>query len=140
MGLPMYLYHYQSQNLAFGTHWDILGVVLFCIGFFFEAVGDWQKNNFKNNPANDGKVCNIGLWRYTRHPNYFGDACLWWGMYCFTLNFVPIYQSIWGPLLLNFFLLKVSGVALLEKKYHGNEDYVAYQKSTNAFIPWFPKK
>ncbi len=119
---------------------DLLGVVFWSIGILFEAGGDYQLARFKKDPQNKGKLLTTGLWRYTRHPNYFGDAAIWWGFGCFSVasgSYWPLISSI----LMSWLLLKVSGVALLERnlKQHkpGYEDYV---KKTSAFIPWFPKK
>ena len=137
---PLILIHYYKSAPAFGTVLDLLGLSLWIIGFLFEAIGDFQKHIFKSNEANKGKILQTGLWRYTRHPNYFGDALLWWGMFFIIINEVPIWFAVWGPLLLNFFLLKVSGVALLERKYEDNKTFSNYKKTTNAFIPWFPKR
>jgi steroid 5-alpha reductase family enzyme len=124
-----------------GLVWtDFLGILLFGLGFFFEAVGDWQLTRFKKDPANRGRTIEEGLWRYTRHPNYFGEAVLWWGIFCIGLG-SPI--GLWGlisPLTICFLLLKVSGIPMLEAKYNGNPQFEAYKARTNAFFPWFPKK
>ena len=101
-----------SQELGIGL--EYLGYFLWVVGFLFETIGDQQLANFKDNPASKGQVLNSGLWRYTRHPNYFGEACLWWGYYCIASS-VGGWYSLFGPLLMTFLLLKVSGVALLEK-------------------------
>lgn len=124
-----------SLNL-FG--WVGVGVWLF--GFLFESIGDSQLRKFKLNPVNKGKVMDQGLWRYTRHPNYFGEAILWWGIWIIVINCGAPLWTIIGPVTITFLLLKVSGVSLLEKQYHGDPLYQAYQKRTSAFIPWRPKK
>lgn len=120
--------------------YHIIGILLWMIGFYFEAVGDHQMMRFKKDEANKGKVMDQGLWRLTRHPNYFGEALLWWGLgaYSFTPDFW--WLSLIGPAVITFLLLKVSGVAMLERKYDGNSKYAEYKRTTNAFIPWFPKK
>ena len=124
-----------------GPRWtDLLGVLLFGLGFLFEAVGDWQLTRFKKNPAHRGQTIEEGLWRYTRHPNYFGEAVLWWGIFIIGLG-SPL--GLWGlisPLTICFLLLKVSGIPMLEAKYLGNPQFEAYKARTNAFFPWFPKK
>jgi len=124
-----------------GPRWkDLLGLLLFALGFFFEAVGDWQLTRFKRDPAHRGRIIETGLWRYTRHPNYFGEAVLWWGIFCIGLG-SPV--GVWGllsPLTICFLLLKVSGIPMLEAKYEGNPQFEAYRARTNAFFPWFPKK
>lgn len=119
---------------------DYLGIVVWGIGFYFEAAGDWQLARFKRNPANTGKLLNTGVWRYTRHPNYFGDAAQWWGFYLIALA-TGGWWTIYSPLLMTLLLLKVSGVALLEKSLKESKPgYREYVESTSAFIPWFPKK
>lgn len=137
---PLYLIHYFKSVLAFGTGLDILGILFFIVGFLFEAIADFQKNTFKSDPNNRGKVMQEGLWKYSRHPNYFGEALLWWGIFFIVINTVPWYYAIFGPALIHFLLLKVSGVAMLEKKYDSNPEYESYKQRTNAFIPFFPKK
>jgi len=118
---------------------DFLGILLWAIGFFFEAVGDWQLARFKANPANRGKVLDSGVWRYTRHPNYFGDSAQWWGFYLIALA-AGGWWTVYSPILMTFLLLRVSGVALLEKTLEQRPQYRDYIEKTSAFIPWFPKK
>jgi len=119
---------------------DLLGLLLFGLGFFFEAVGDWQLTSFKKDPANRGRIIEEGLWRYTRHPNYFGEALLWWGIFCIGLGSPLGLWGVFSPLTICFLLLKVSGIPMLEAKYIGNPQFEAYKVKTNAFFPWFPKK
>ena len=119
---------------------DGFGVGLWLFGFLFEAVGDFQLKKFKRNPASRGKIMTSGLWRYTRHPNYFGEAALWWGVFLIALSTPGGWVGIIGPLTISFLLIKVSGVTMLEKKYAGNEEFAAYARRTSAFFPWFPKK
>ena len=118
---------------------DVAGVLLWLLGFVFEAGGDWQLARFKADPANRGKVMDRGFWRYTRHPNYFGDFSVWWGFFLIGLS-AGAWWALPGPLLMSVLLLRVSGVALLEKsigkRRPGYEDYV---RRTNAFFPWLPK-
>ena len=121
-------------------HWiDTIAVYVILLGGAFEAVADWQLARFKSDPANRGLVMDRGLWRLSRHPNYFGEFCVWWGFYFLSLST----QSWWAlasPILMSVLLLKVSGVALQEKtideKRPGYRDYVA---RTNAFFPWWKK-
>ena len=119
---------------------DYLGASLWILGFVFEAGGDWQLSRFKKHPANDGQVMNRGLWRYTRHPNYFGEFCIWWGFWLMALA-AGAWWSLPGPLLVSFLLLRVSGVSLLEKDI-GNRrpQYADYVLKTNAFFPGPPRK
>ncbi|MEZ4932391.1 MAG: DUF1295 domain-containing protein [Saprospiraceae bacterium] len=116
------------------------GITLWAIGLYFEAIGDYQLMQFKNNPNNKGKVLNTGVWKYTRHPNYFGDALLWWGFFCFAFAHSSGWTFIFSPLLMTFLLLKISGVAMLEKTLKNTKpEYEEYIKKTSAFIPWPPK-
>lgn len=119
------------------------GVALYLVGIFFEWVGDWQLARFKANPKNEGKILDSGLWRYTRHPNYFGDACAWWGIWLVaaSVGWEWALYTVAGPLFLTFTLTKWSGAALLEsgmKKKRGDK-YADYIERTSAFIPWPPK-
>jgi steroid 5-alpha reductase family enzyme len=116
----------------------ILGGLVWAYGFFFEAVGDWQLSRFIADPANKGKIMTTGVWKYTRHPNYFGDAAQWWGFYLIALS-AGGWWTIFSPLLMTLLLVRVSGVALLEKTMKKKSGYEEYMKRTNAFIPWFPK-
>jgi steroid 5-alpha reductase family enzyme len=110
------------------------------VGFFFEASGDFQLARFKANPANKGKVLDRGVWRYTRHPNYFGDATQWWAYYLFALA-AGGWWTIFSPIIMTALLLRVSGVTLLEKTLTTTKPgYKEYVESTSAFIPWFPRK
>jgi steroid 5-alpha reductase family enzyme len=119
---------------------DFVAVAMWAIGFFFEAVGDLQMARFKGNPANKGKVMNTGLWRYTRHPNYFGEATMWWAYYLVALA-AGGWFTIFSPILMTTLLLRVSGVALLEKSLKETKPkYKEYVETTSAFIPWFPRK
>jgi len=114
---------------------DYAGLALWCVGFIFEAGGDWQLARFKADPANAGSVMDQGLWRYTRHPNYFGDFCVWWGLYLIALS-AGAWWSIVGPLLMSFLLLRFSGVTLLEKDIgERRPKYAEYVQRTNAFLP-----
>ncbi len=118
-----------------------IGVALAITGIGFETIGDWQLRNFKNDPGNKGKVLDSGLWRYTRHPNYFGDVLTWWGLWLIAAETQSGRWAVVGPLLLTFLLIKWSGVPLLElslkKSRPGYEDYVA---RTSAFFPLPPKR
>ncbi len=117
-----------------------IGGALWTIGFFFEAVGDLQMYFFKNDPhPHKKKVMDKGLWRYTRHHNYFGEAVIWWAIFLLSIPSGHWYISVWAPVTITFLLLRVSGVTLLEKKYEGNDEYTQYKRNTNSFIPWFPR-
>ena len=120
-------------------HWlDVLGIGLWILGFTFESVADWQLLRFQKNPVNDGKVLNSGLWRYSRHPNYFGEFCLWWGFYLLAIP-AGAWWSIFAPVLMTFLLLRVSGVLLMEKDISSRRPaYQDYIENTNAFFPGLP--
>jgi steroid 5-alpha reductase family enzyme len=123
------------------TVFDLLGTLAWGVGFFFEAVGDWQLARFKRDPANKGKVMRSGLWAYTRHPNYFGEAALWWGYYVIAAGTAGGYWTFFSPILMTVLLLRVSGVALLERRQvETKPQYRDYIESTSAFFPWFPRK
>jgi steroid 5-alpha reductase family enzyme len=119
---------------------DWLGLLLWLFGFFWEAMGDEQLRRFKADPANRGKVLDYGLWRYTRHPNYFGEACMWWALFLVACGAEGGWWSFIGPLLLTVLLLRVSGVALTEKKMEErHDDYAEYKRRTSAFLPMPPR-
>ena len=123
------------------TWLDWLGAGVWLLGFLFEAVGDWQLMRFKADPNNRGKVLNRGLWRYTRHPNYFGDAVVWWGLWLIAVAAGEGFIAMLSPLLMTFLLLQVTGAALLEKSLVKTKpQYQFYVKHTSAFVPWPPKK
>ncbi|MFC2135508.1 DUF1295 domain-containing protein [Bacteroidota bacterium] len=122
------------------TMLSFTGLLIFIVGFLFESIGDYQVYCFKKNPENKGKIITIGLWKYTRHPNYFGETLLWWGIGIFTLGSDLYWLAFISPLLINFLLVKVSGVPMLEKKYEGREDWEEYKKITPAFVPFIGKK
>jgi steroid 5-alpha reductase family enzyme len=116
---------------------DMAGALLWLLGF--EAGGDWQLARFKADPANKGRVMDRGLWRYTRHPNYFGDFCVWWGFYAFAVA-AGAWWAIAGPLLMSLLLMRVSGVTLLEKHIGKRRpEYSGYAARTRVFFPGPPK-
>jgi steroid 5-alpha reductase family enzyme len=118
---------------------DGLGVVLWIVGFSFEVLGDSQLRRFKADPANEGKVMDRGLWRYTRHPNYFGDATLWWGLGIIALS-ARGWWALIGPVVMTVLLLRVSGVPLLERRMQRTRpDYEEYARRTSVFVPLPPK-
>ncbi len=131
----------NSQTDSNELNWlDYLGIVIFIIGFVFEAGGDFQLARFKKNPNNKGKVLNTGFWKYTRHPNYFGDSTVWWSFAIFSMA-AGSYWTIIGSVGMTLLIIKVSGVALLEKSLNDTKpQYRDYIQKTNSFFPWFPKK
>lgn len=131
-----------TANLKDIAGWNMLassGLGVWVLGFTFEAVGDWQLKRFKANPQNKGKLIEQGLWRFSRHPNYFGEATQWWGIYLMAISGGRNFWLFVSPLLITLFLLFISGVPMLEKKYAGRPDWEAYKRRTSMFIPWFPK-
>jgi len=114
---------------------DYLALGLWLVGLFFEAVGDQQLADFRSRPENQGRVMDRGLWRFTRHPNYFGEACIWWAFYIFSVS-AGGWWTIVSPILVTWMLLRVSGVALMELDIaERRTGYRAYMNHTNAFIP-----
>ena len=113
----------------------LLGLAVWAVGFFFEVVGDAQLKRFVRNPENKGKIMQSGLWKYTRHPNYFGEVTLWWGIFLLTFAEKNSWLAILGPLTITFLILFVSGVPLLEKKYADRPDFQAYKEKTSVFLP-----
>jgi steroid 5-alpha reductase family enzyme len=117
----------------------VIGVLLWGTGLFFETVGDWQLVQFKRNPDNVGRVLDTGLWKYTRHPNYFGDFLVWWGLFLVAVSQCSAWWTIVCPATMAFFLVRISGVSLLEKTLHNTKPvYADYVSRTNAFLPGRP--
>jgi steroid 5-alpha reductase family enzyme len=139
VALPLLVVVRAAQYAAL-TAVDALGIVLFAVGFGFEVVGDRQLRRFRADPANRGQVLDRGLWRYTRHPNYFGDAALWWGLYAIACATPGGWLTVLSPALMTFLLVRVSGVTLLEQSLTASKPgYRAYIARTPAFFPWFPR-
>jgi steroid 5-alpha reductase family enzyme len=125
-----------SNNLdVLGT----LGVVVWMLGFYFESTADKQLKEFISNPLNRGKLMDLGLWRYSRHPNYFGEVTQWWGIFIVALSIPGSWFTIVGPLTITLLIIFVSGIPLLEKKYTGRPDWEEYKKRTSVFFPLPPK-
>lgn len=136
VALPLF---YAMNSTAPLNILDGLAVLLWLVGMFFETVSDYQLYQFKNKPDNKGKILTEGLWKYSRHPNYFGEFLVWWGFFVFALSNQG-YISIISPLLMTFLLLKFSGVSLLEKTMRTRPGYENYMNNTNAFIPGVANK
>jgi len=139
VSLPVQAGQFGSTDSALSVL-DGLGAAVWAAGLLFETVGDYQLARFKADPSNQGQVMNRGLWRYTRHPNYFGDFLVWWGLYLIALA-NGAWWSFVGPLVMSIFLMRISGVTLLERKLkQRREGYADYIQSTSAFFPMPPRR
>lgn len=114
----------------------VVGMIIALYGLVIEVIADWQLSQFKRNPANKGKLMTRGLWSWSRHPNYFGEACFWWGIACFVLSSNYGYLGLISPIVITFLLRYVSGVPMLEKKYEKRQDFKTYAKNTACFVPF----
>ena len=120
--------------------WTVFGMSLWVVGFLFETIGDFQLTRFRADSRNHGKVMDRGLWRFTRHPNYFGDSLVWWGIYFVAVGDGTAWWTVACSLLMTFLLLRVSGVVLLERGLRGRKNgYAEYIRRTSAFFPWPPR-
>jgi len=146
IALPLF---FGIQSTAALNYIDAIALLLWMTGMFFEVTADYQLYRFKKNPDNHGKILTEGLWRYTRHPNYFGECLVWWALFIFViagysgineLREINALISLISPMLMTFLLLKFSGVQLLEKTMKTRSGYEAYMHNTNAFIPGFVRK
>ncbi len=142
-GFLMYLISLSIISATYSTQTSpsttlVLGIAVWLIGFYFEHYGDKQLKDFLSNPANRGRIMTEGLWKYTRHPNYFGEVTMWWGIFTIVFN-SNTWFSVLSPLTITTLILFVSGVPMLEKRYQGRPDFEEYKKRTSAFFPWFPK-
>lgn len=138
VGFPLVFVNLQGAGNPDAFTW--LGLAVWVFGFAFEVVGDEELRRFKTNPLNKGKLMTTGLWAWTRHPNYFGEAVIWWGL--FIISLTGDFGRIWlifSPVVITLLLLFVSGVPLLEKKYAGRADWQAYTRRTSMFFPLPPK-
>ena len=130
-------------NFSHSVHsllWVAIGVIVWLTGFLFEAIGDRQLKNHLLDPENKGKLMTSGLWRYTRHPNYFGEATQWWGIYFVAVGVNCAWWTILSPIVITGLLLFVSGVPLTERYFEDKPGWKAYKKQTSAFIPLPPRK
>ena len=117
------------------TALDAIGASIWLVGFVFEGVADFQLVRFKSKPGNRGRLIRSGLWRYTRHPNYFGEVTLWWGVWLIACSVSGGWATIAGPVIITALILGVSGIPMLEKKYEGNPEFESYRQRTSAFFP-----
>lgn len=143
-GLLMIFVGYTALHVAvFGLEMNAfvwLGLAVWCIGFFFETIGDYQLDQFLSNKENKGRIMKYGLWKYTRHPNYFGEVTQWWGIFLMVV-FAPYwFVALLSPLTITYLILFLSGIPMLEKPFAGNPEWEAYKKRTSVFFPFFPKR
>jgi steroid 5-alpha reductase family enzyme len=134
ISLPLQVAAGRHQEVGVVT---VAGLVVFAVGLAFEAIGDEQLRAFKADPANRGQVMDRGLWRYTRHPNYFGDACVWWGLWLAS----GVWWTVFAPLVMSFLLIRVSGKGLLERDIaERRPGYAEYIRRTSGFVPLPPRR
>jgi steroid 5-alpha reductase family enzyme len=115
---------------------DVIGAAIWAFGFIFEVLADWQLQKFRIISSNRGKLIKNGLWRYSRHPNYFGEAVLWWGIFIIACSVKWGWITVYAPLFITLLIRFVSGVPLLENKFKDRRDFQEYCKETNVFFPW----
>lgn len=135
IALPVLLLH-KNFGEPLG-YLDVFGLLIWGIGFFFESVGDSQLAKFLKDPNNKGEILQTGLWRYSRHPNYFGEITQWWGIWVLALSVPYGFWGILGPLTITFLIVKISGIPLLEKKMAENPKFIEYKKRTSMLVPFF---
>lgn len=139
IAIPVFFVALYGNAFSWNTL-ALVGVLVWLSGFFFEAIADAQLKDFLGNPKNKGKLMTQGLWAYSRHPNYFGESVMWWGLFLASLSFPYGLLAIISPLAITFFLLKVTGVPLAEKSLENHPDFATYKKQTSIFIPMPRKK
>jgi steroid 5-alpha reductase family enzyme len=137
VSLPVQVTQYSAQGLG-PLAW--LGVAVWLVGLVFEAVGDRQLAVFKADPAHKGVVMDRGLWRYTRHPNYFGDACVWWGLFLVAAQAWPGLLTVLSPVLMTFLLTQGSGQRITEQRMAGRPGFADYVARTSGFVPLPPRR
>lgn len=137
ISLPIIQINLQP-NVRFGGL-DILGLCIWLFAFIFESLADRELAFFVKDPNNKGKILQTGLWKYSRHPNYFGEVLSWWGIWIIAISVLGGVWTIIGPLTITVLILYVSGVPLLEERLKSREGYVDYVRKTNKFFPWRPK-
>ncbi len=134
IGLPILIASINAQvQLNFITL--VPGLALWLYGYYWQVVGDYQLHQFKKNPTNKGKIIQKGLWNQSRHPNYFGEVCMWWGIWVILMPYSLGWLAVLSPILISWLILRVSGIPMLEAKYKGNPEFEEYKKRVPAFIP-----
>ncbi len=137
IALPMLIINKSSDGVS--VVFGVVGLFVWTIGLYFESVSDIQLAKFIKNPVNKGKLMESGLWRYSRHPNYFGEVTGWWGIWLIVIGTTNNWLSIIGPIAITILIVFVSGIPLLEKKYADRSDYKDYKKRTSMFFPLSPR-
>ncbi len=137
IGAPILVGGFERHSVGF-VAW--IGVAVWAVGVFFETVGDAQMERFRRDPAHQGQVIDVGLWRYTRHPNYFGDACVWWGIFLVAADAWPGVVTVFAPALMTLLLTKGSGARILEKHMSRRDGWADYAARTSMFFPRRPTK
>jgi steroid 5-alpha reductase family enzyme len=138
VALPVLMMNRSANGMTGAL--EVAGLCLWVVGFLFESVGDAELARFTRNPGNRGRILQIGLWRYTRHPNYFGEVVQWWGIWLLAAGAPGGLPGIVGPITITVLILKVSGIPMLERKMSNNPDFAEYKRRTNEFLPWLPKR
>jgi steroid 5-alpha reductase family enzyme len=129
---------FPSESAVGWLQW--VGVAVWSVGYFFEVVGDWQLDKFLADESNRGKIMQTGLWRYSRHPNYFGEVTMWWGIWLMVAQLPFGLVTLISPIAITILIFRVSGIPMLEKKFAGNPEFEAYKQRTSVFFPLPPKK
>lgn len=129
----------NNEAIRISSNFYLIGILIWCFGFIFESISDWQLKTFISNKENQGKIMKTGLWKYSRHPNYFGEITMWWGVFIISFFVTKNIYAILSPLTITYLIIYVSGIPLLENKYKDNVEYINYKNKTNKLIPWFSK-
>ena len=138
-GFLMWLICWPVMSSEGVLNWfNTIGILIWIFGFYFESRADAELKVFLSDIKNKGKIMQTGLWAISRHPNYFGEVTMWWGIWLLNVN--SNWWTIVGPMTITFLILKVSGIPLLEKRYEDNQEFLKYKKRVSVFIPWWPKK
>lgn len=140
VSLPLQVSAVLGPASGVGAVTVVAGVVVAAAGVAFEAVGDHQLRTFKDDPSNKGRIMDVGLWAWTRHPNYFGDACVWWGLWLIAASVWPGALTVLSPVAMTYFLVYATGARLLEKSMSQRPGYAEYQQRTGYFVPRPPKR
>lgn len=135
---PIILF-FHFQNNTYNKSLAVIGIIIWLIGYIFEVISDYQLSKFIKNNKEKGNIMKSGLWKYTRHPNYFGEVTMWWGIFVITLISYKSLLGIVGPLGISYLILKVSGIPMNENLFTGNDEYEKYKKTTSKFFPLPPK-